>query len=257
LEENKTEEGPFSEIAAEQSASGEQAAAEEISSSRAEELCREYFKDYAVSSADYAGETISRNIQTYNFFLRDDQGRQIFAQIAKKGGALVEFDFYENCTEKNFDLARAKTIAEEYLEGLGYENMTAVWVNESGTLATFNFAYEEDGTVYYPDLVKVKVCESKGKVVGLDAVAFLKNHRSRVETNAKITLADAQSKLNKNVQVESSRLTVIPVENEEIAAYEFLCAYGDESYFIYINAVTGEEERILRVADSAQGRVLQ
>lgn len=256
LEENREEEGPFAKTAPENKETGEQEKKEEISSSRAEELCMGYFKDYAIVKADYAGETNSESMEAYNFFLHDDRGRQLFAQISKQGGKLVAFDFYEDCSAKNFDLERSKAIAEDYLAGLGYENMTAVWVNESGTQATFNFAYEQDGAVYYPDMVKVKVCETKGKVVGFDAVAFLKNHRTRAAVNTKISLGEAQAKLNKNLSVEASRLTVIPVEGKETAAYEFVCDYKGDTYFIYVDANTGNEVRILNVLNSKQGRIL-
>lgn len=256
LEENRSEQGPFADVARDQTETGDQAGAGEVSSSRAEELCRGYFKDYSIDRVEYAGEATSRNLEAYNFFLYDNRGRRLFAQVSKKGGELVSFDFYEHCSAKNFDLERSMMIAEDYLSGLGYENMTAVWVNESGTQATFNFAYEENGTVYYPDLVKVKVCETKGKVVGFDAVAFLKNHRSRSEANTTISLGEAQEKLNQNLKVEASRLTVIPVENKEVAAYEFVCDYKGETYFIYVDANTGEEIRILNVLNSKQGRVL-
>lgn len=256
LEENGEERGPFASVAPENKQGGEQDKKEELSSSRAEELCSEYFKDYDIGKIDYAGETTAKDIEAYNFFLHDGRGRRLFAQISKKGGALMSFDFYEDCSAKNFDLERSKMIAEDYLSGLGYENMTAVWVNESGSQATFNFAYEQDGTVYYPDMIKVKVCETRGKVVGLDAVAFLKNHRIRAEVNTKLSLWDAQEKLNPVLDVSASRLTVIPVEGREVAAYEFVCDYKGETYFIYVDALTGEEVRILNVLNSKQGRVL-
>lgn len=91
--------------------------------------------------------------------------------------------------------------------------------------------------MYYPDMVKVKVCETKGKVVGFDAVAFLKNHRTRAAVNTKISLGEAQAKLNKNLSVEASRLTVIPVEGKETAAYELLCDYKGDTYFIYVGRI--------------------
>ena len=218
LEENNEEQGPFADVAPQNKEGGEQNKKEEITSSRAEELCLGYFKDYAIDHADYAGETTAQDIEAYNFFLHDERGRQLFAQISKKGGELVSFDFYEDCSAKNFDLERSKMIAEDYLSALGYENMTAVWVNESGTQATFNFAYEQNGAVYYPDMVKVKVCETKGKVVGFDAVAFLKNHRTRAELNTQVSIGEAQEKLNPNLRVDASRLTVIPVDGN---AYGF------------------------------------
>ena len=256
LEENNEEQGPFADVAPQNKEGGEQNKKEEITSSRAEELCLGYFKDYAIDHADYAGETTAQDIEAYNFFLHDERGRQLFAQISKKGGELVSFDFYEDCSAKNFDLERSKMIAEDYLSALGYENMTAVWVNESGTQATFNFAYEQNGAVYYPDMVKVKVCETKGKVVGFDAVAFLKNHRTRAELNTQVSIGEAQEKLNPNLRVDASRLTVIPVDGKETAAYEFVCDYQGDTYFIYVDAMTGEEVRILNVLNSKQGRVL-
>ena len=237
----------------------EQGVAEEeggITSVRAEELCGEYFSEYGVERADYAGETSSKEVPTYNFFLYDGQGKQIFAQISKKDGALARFEFYEHCTDKNFDLGSAKTIAEEYLASLGYENMSAVWVNENGTLATFHFAYESDGAVFYPDLVKVKVCETKGKAVGLDATAFLKNHRTRGAVSATLTRSEAREKLSDRLNVESSRLTVVPVRGKEVTAYEFLCEYEGERYFVYIDADTGEEVMILSVLLSGQGQMI-
>lgn len=256
LEENEAEAGPFASTAPENGKEGGQVSNETISSSRAEELCNEYFKDYDIKKTDYAGETTSKDIEAYNFFMHDSRGRRLFAQISKKGGELMAFDFYEDCSARNFDLERSKMIAEDYLSSMGYENMTAVWVNESGAQATFNFAYEQDGAVYYPDMIKIKVCETKGKVVGFDAVAFLKNHRTRAEVNATITIGEAQEKLNPNLEVNASRLTVIPVDGKETAAYEFVCDYKGETYFIYIDVKTGEEVRILNVLNSKQGRVL-
>lgn len=74
MEENREDEGPFAKIAPENKETGEQDKKEEISSSRAEELCMGYFKDYAIVKADYAGETNSESMKAYNFFLHDDRG---------------------------------------------------------------------------------------------------------------------------------------------------------------------------------------
>lgn len=255
--ENMTLEGNGEENLPEGTDSGSaQQSGEEITSVRAGELCLQYFGEYSVERADYAGETTSQSLGTYNFFLYDDRGRQMFAQIAKGDGALVSFEFYEECTEKNFDVDRSKAIAEDFLASLGYENMAAVWVNESGTQATFNFAYEVDGAVYYPDLVKVKVCETKGKVVGFNAAAFLKNHTARGAVSAKLTMAQAQEMLSGKLNVQASRLAVIPVDGKETPVYEFLCDYEGETYFIYLDADTGEEVRILNILNSRQGRIL-
>ncbi|MBQ8885053.1 MAG: germination protein YpeB [Clostridia bacterium] len=229
---------------------------EMITSDQAEEICLGYFKDYQIRKIEYAGETTSGAIDSYNFFLTDDKDRTLFAEISRKDGALIEFDFYEYCTDKNFDVERCKAIAEDYLASLGYENMTAVWVNESGAEVMFNFLYEQDGAVFYADSVKVKVCETKGKVVGFDAVSYLKHHRERQGLRADLTIGEAMEKLNGKLTVETVRLAVIPDHSGERVTYEFLCTYGEDMYFIYIDANTGAEARILGMVDSAQGRML-
>lgn len=230
----------------------------EIPTARAEELCLTYFQGYGVKKATYAGETLSRMIEAYNFVLEDEKGVEIFAQLSKRNGELIGFEYYARCTQKNFDLARSKDIAEEYLETLGYDDMTPVWVDENGTTAEFLFVYEDDDVAYYPDSVKVQVCEERGKVTAFDAAAYLRNHRERPEANVKLSLGDAKAKLNRNLTVESSRLAVIPVQGrKEKAAYEFLCTRDDVKYFVYLSAETGEELQIVTVAETDTGRYLR
>lgn len=231
---------------------------EEISASRAEELCLTYFQDYGAKKASYAGETLSRGLETYDFVLEDEKGVEIYAQLTKRGGELIGFEYYAPCTQKNFDLARSKAIAEEYLEKLGYEDMIPVWVDENGTTAEFLFTYEADGAAYYPDSVKVQVCEERGKVTAFDAAAYLRHHRARPDVTAKLSLGEAQAKLNRKLTVESSRLAVIPAHGgRETTAYEFLCTRDDAKYFVYLSAETGEELQIVAVTETDTGRYLR
>ena len=227
----------------------------EISTMEAEELCRSYFKDFAVEKVEYAGETISRKINAYNFFLTDKDGVKIFAEISKSG-KLIGFNYFKNCQKTNFDLERSQTIAEEYLSSIGYENLVPVWVSEGGATATFHFVYEQDGALYHTDLIKVKVCEERGVVSGLDASAYLRNHRGRDALNVKMTAEEAAGKLHQNLSVSSTSLVVIPFEGQERAAYECICSYDDAQYFIYLDANSGEEMIIFVVEDSALGRSL-
>lgn len=227
-----------------------------VTSARAEELCRGYFKNYKIARVDYAGETVSRNVRAYNFFLTDEKGVKLFAEISD-GGELVGFDYYEECKEKNFDAERALAIAEDYLSSIGYEDMIAVFASESGSSVHFKFAYEANGTVYYPDVVKVKVCLERGVVSGLDASAFLAHHKERTGATPTLTQSEAREKLNPALTVENARLAVIFLRGEELPVYEFVCSYGDEQYFVYLNAKTGEEESILLAEETTQGRYLR
>lgn len=59
------------------------------------------------------------------------------------------------------------------------------------------------------------------------------------------------------VETGKGHLALIPVDGEEVLAYEFLCNYGEEQYVIYLDANTGEEVQVYRVRESARGSYLR
>lgn len=231
-------------------------AQERITSVEAERLCKEYFKNYPVRKTEYLGETISPVIDSYNFYLYDEAGEKLFVSVAKSG-ELAGFHYYKDCKKRNFDFERGLAIAEDYLKNLGYTSVTAVWASESGAEADYKFVYDDGTALYYPDAINVKVCLERGVVSGLDATAYIRNHADRYALNVKLSPSQAQNKLCENLQVLANRLCVIPSGGREIAAYEFVCEYDDEQYYVYVNAESGEEEAILLVERSAQGRILR
>ena len=216
-----------------------------IESARAEQLCKEYFSEYDIQQYQCVGETVTRGYSAYNVEGYDGKGTLLFAEISQKDGALLRFDYYEDCDADTFDLQNAERIAEEFLDKLGYDDMEVVRFRQNGTMTDFTFVYEDDDVAYYPDEVHVKVCRSRGVVTALDASKYIQNHRERVAPNVKISVDEAQARLHDKLTVEASRLAVIKTKRGEVAAYEFLCSYGEENYFVYVDGVTGEEISIV------------
>ena len=214
---------------------------------KAEELCARYFSDYKIAEFQCVGETVTRAYGAYNVQGYDDKGTMLFAEIDYNNGELLRFDYYEDCSEDTFDLGNAKMIAENFLDKLGYDGLTAVRVRENGTDADFTFVYEMDGAVFYPDEVRVKICRTRGLVTAFDATKFIRNHKERSYPETAITLETAQEKLHDGITVESSRLAVVKSAGGERAAYEFLCSYKGEQYFIYTDAMNGAELAIVNV----------
>jgi spore germination protein len=170
----------------------------------------------------------------------------LFAEVSQADGALLRFDYYEDCNEETFDLQNAETIAEQFLEKLGYDDMEVVRFRNNGTTTDFTFLYEDDDIVYYPDEIHVKVCRTRGVVTGMDATKYILRHKEdRSNPQVKLNLAQAQAKLYDGLTVESSRLAVVSTHRGERAAYEFLCSYGEENYFVFLDAVSGEEIAIV------------
>ena len=216
-----------------------------IEAAKAEALCTQYFSGYDVSEFQCVGETVTRGYAAYNVQGYDTKGNLLFAEISQEDGKLMRFDYYEDCMGETFDIRNAERIAEEFLEKLGYDDMEAVRLRGNGSLSDFVFVYEDDGVVYYPDEITVKVCRTRGIVSGFDATKYLKNHRGRDEMKVNISLAEAYQKLYKDLSVESSRMAIVRTVRGERPAYEFLCQYNGESYFVFIDAENGEEISIV------------
>jgi germination protein YpeB len=227
----------------------------EINATKAEELAKEYFESYDIKEAKCNGEAIAKEIECYNVTLKTDDG-EMLVQLSKKGGKVVMFDSYKDCDTKNFSVERCVDIAEDFLKGLGYASMKPVWTSENGTTCNLNFAYENGGVVFYSDMIKLKVCEERGIVTGMEGIAYILNHTERDAGKATITKAQAREKLVEGFEVKSSRLALIPLNDTEVLTYEFYGTYEGDTYYVYIDATSGKEVQVFTVIGTKQGRAL-
>lgn len=225
----------------------------EITAQAAEKLAMKYFSDYKVSAANCTGEAVASQLTVYNVVLTVPDG-EMLVQLSKLGGKVVSFDSYKDCSDKNFSVDRCVAIAEDFLDSIGYHGLKAVWSSENGTTCNLNFAPVQGGVILYPDLVKVKVCEERGIVTGVEALAYVLNHGERELNGATISKEQAQSRINGNMEITSARKALIPLDGEEVLCYEFYGNLNGRDYYVYVDAATGEEIEVLTVIGTAQGK---
>lgn len=142
--------------------------------------------------------------------------------------------------------------AVEHMKNLGFSDLVAVWYNATDDVAVINLAPEVNGVIYYTDLVKVKTALPSGEIVGFECSGYCEKSKERTLSPA-ISEQAAMAKVSPKITVVSSRLCVIPVDEKEKFCYEFAGEYTGLDYFVYIDAVTGDEANILRVVDNEQG----
>lgn len=194
------------------------------------------------------------DVVTLNYRL-STEGGDGFVQLSEQGGLLVAFnlDYGKSAVAGGYPEHCAAAIG--FASAAGYEDMTVVWCSGANGIVFVNLAPVEDGTVLYPDLVKVKVDEASGNVIGLDATHYVFNHTERALPRPVLTAAQAAQRVILPT-VSEPTLALIPLdETREVLTYEFECE-SDGTYFVYIDAMTGEESNILYVVDSEQGQVL-
>lgn len=220
----------------------------EITSESGMTLVTQYFPE--ATDIEYIGEgTSSISSFLYQFTLGRNTGT---AQITKIGGYLAMYNAYcviddpvlseEECLEK----------ADEYMSSFGYENMKAVWISNNNSTVYINYAYEENGIVVYPDLIKVKICSQTGDLIGLEAQNFIYNHTDRDLTATE----ESTIVINKNLTVESQTFCLIPTEwNTEILTKEVVATGNGITYYMYFDLTTGEELKVMVVIDE-DGKLL-
>lgn len=200
---------------------------------------------------EYAGMNES-SLRSYIFSL--DNGANV--QVTVAGGLVAEYSHTRAIGDAVLDEQQAATAAIEALNKLGYEGMQAVWVSVKDNTAYINCAYTENDVIYYPDLIKVKIALDNGEVTGISAANYLYNHTARepigeVKDSSGAVLAEG-------FETSSVRLTVIPTDwNTELTAYEFAGTIGDNTYYVYYDAYTLEQIKVMRVIkDGNEGNLI-
>ena len=88
----------------------------------------------------------------------------------------------------------------------------------------------------------------------METTGYLNNHTQREVGNIKISKEEAKKTLNKDLQIESEGLAVIPTEwKSEILCYEFKGKVEDREFLVYINSENGREEDILIITNTPNG----
>lgn len=219
-------------------------------------IFREIFADYNLENVKSVGEVTSGNVSAFNIQGEKD-GEIVFAQITKKGGKLLMFDYAGSCAAVNTGKDEAVKAANEFLVKNGLTEMKPVWINLANNVYTINFAFEQDGVVVYSDLVKIRVCAETEKVIGFEAKSYYTNHTERMIEKALLSEKAAAERVSSNIGIVSARLAVVPVGlKSEKLCYEFSGECDGSTYYVYIDAMTGRQVEMFKVIESTEGQLM-
>lgn len=183
----------------------------------------------------------------------DNAGTMVM-DISKKGGKLIWALNGRLVADQALDIEAARQKALQYLKDRGFGDMSATYFTRHGNSTTFNFAAVQDGVVIYPDLIKVTVAMDNGEITGAETSGYLMSHKGRDLPADRISEERARNVINPRLQVSGGRLVLIPVGvEEEKLVYEFQGKLGEDTYLVYINAVDGREENVLKLIDTPGG----
>lgn len=245
--------GPFSDGQTDREIKG--LSGDDVDKMRALEIFNKIFATHKIEGAKNVGVADGK-IACFNV-QGEINGENLFAQISKKGGKLIMFDYAGSCKDTNITRDRAVEIGEQFLSTLGIEDMSPVWINLANNVYTINFAFEQDGVIVYSDLIKVRICAETEMVIGMEASAYYTNHTKRFVSSPTISEAEARAKVSKNIEIDSVRECIVPIgTNSEKHAYEIMGNYDQTTYYVYIDVMTGKQIEMFMVIDSLGGQML-
>lgn len=197
---------------------------------------------------EFSGES-GGDIPCYLF-----SGENESALVTKNGGILLSYVSAEESTTSSANENSLLAIAQNFAAKLS-DNARVVWQEAYGNAYVFNFAPTKDGVTLYPDLFKIKI-SFDGKITGVESRGYYINNRPRTIEKAQISLEDAKKALKQGFSVETTRLCVISLNEQEILCWEFFGKYADLDYAIYVSAISGKQETEFRIISTQTGKMV-
>lgn len=231
---------------------------DDIDEDQAKEIAENFIGIENIKETSNLGYFENATISNYGFSIKKNNDETVNISISKKGGHVISMNANRDVNTESITQEQADEKGKQYLESKGFSNMKETYYLKQDGIVTINYAYNQDNVVMYPDLIKVKVALDNGEILGLESTGYLNNHQKRDISNVKITKEEAKKNLNKNLEITSEGMSVIPTEwKTEILCYEFKGKVDEREFLVYINAENGKEEDILVITNTPNGTLTE
>ena len=226
----------------------------DIDEETAKQKVSEFVGQEKIKEIQSLGFSENATIPEYNFSVKTNLENDITISVSKKGGHIIYMNSNRTVNSEIISQEEANEKGKEFLNNKGLNNMKETYYLKQDGIATINYAYTQNDVVVYSDLIKVKVALDNGEVLGIETTGYLNNHTQRDTSKVKISKEEAKKTLNKDLEISSEGLAIIPTEyNTEILCYEFKGKVDDREFLVYINAENGREEDILIITNTPNG----
>lgn len=223
----------------------------------AKQKVKEFFGEDKIEEINSNGLSENGNIPSYDFYVKlknHEKEDNANISISQKGGHVVLSNRNRAVEAESISQEQANEIGKNFLAQKGFPNMKETYYLKQDGIVTINYAYHQNGITMYPDLIKLKVALDNGEILGIETTGYLNSHEERKLPQVKVSKEEAKKSLNKNLQIESEGLAMIPTEfKTEILCWEFKGKVDGTEFLVYINAENGREQDILVIQNTPNG----
>lgn len=176
------------------------------------------------------------------------------AEYTKHGGVLLMLMKDRHIDEEKLSVSEAKKKAAAFLKENGFNDMRESYYESMGGSVVINYAYQQDGYIVFPDLVKVKIALDNGEIIGFESRGYVMNHTYRNIPKPVITREDALKNVNPDLEIKETSMAVIPLESgNEACCYQIKGVVSGRHFLIYVNTQTGDTEDVQILLENERG----
>lgn len=216
----------------------------QISSNQAKKYAKKFTKDKEFSVTQINGKLPSYSIKS------DD----VTVEYTKTGGMLLMLMRDRAVSEENLSVEEAKKKAQMFLRDNGFSDMKESYYDKKEGSVVINYAYEQEGYIVFPDLVKVKIALDDGEVLAFESRGYIMNHTFRNIPKPQITKEQALKNVNEGLKIKDISMALIPLESgNEACCYQIKGVVADKHFLIYVNTQTGYTEDVQILLETPGG----
>jgi len=169
--------------------------------------------------------------------------------VSIHGGHVVYMIDGRTVTQRNFTTDQMVARGREWLKRWGYPEVEYISAIDNDATLVMDFAPIQDGVAIHTERIKVMLAMDNAEVVGFDARNFWTNRHTRAMPIAKLNKAEAKRRVAPRLQVQGEpRLALIADRrSKERLAWEFRGRVDDQSYIVFVDALSGVEVDVQRL----------
>lgn len=225
---------------------------EKISKTEATKIAKKYFHFDGNTQVKVTENGKGSDYGFYSVSLKNTSTRmEASMDITKKGGHPIWFINSRDVKKQSISLNDASNKAAAFLKQSGFDGLDLFESMQYDNIGVFNFVTKQKNVRIYPEAIKIKVALDDGSIVGFSAEEYLKSHQARKIPTPILTIEQARTKINPGLKVmEEGQALILNDLNKEVLCYEFLGTMGEDTYRIFINAESGQEEQVVKLKNA-------
>ncbi|GGH79064.1 spore germination protein [Pullulanibacillus pueri] len=183
--------------------------------------------------------------KAYNVTI-NQKASPIVASVTQKGGDVVSFIKHRDVGSNKLSLNDAVDKANKFLKSHGFNNMKVTKTDQYNNVGVLTYVLSKGDVFLYPSSIRIKVALDNGEVLGFDDKEYLVHKDNRLKSyKPKIKAAEAEKGLSQNLDIKTTDLAVYENElGEEVLCYSFLGTRDKDTYRVFVNANTGQQEKV-------------